>query len=91
MCIEPSSYYVIRFIVCLGRAGMEEGADGSRWIFEEQETQIENDRLAIARLNTKLEHLSANRFDLDFIRIWPGFVLNSTRFLGKKKSKKIKQ
>lgn len=38
---------------------MNEGADGSRWIFEEQETQIENDRLAIARLNTKIERLSA--------------------------------
>lgn len=41
------------------REGMNEGADGSRWIFEEQETQIENDRLAIARLNTKIERLSA--------------------------------
>ena len=38
---------------------MNEGTDSSRWIFEEQETQIENDRLAIARLNTQIERLSA--------------------------------
>ena len=38
---------------------MSEGADGSREIFEMQETQIENDRLAIARLNTQIECLSA--------------------------------
>ena len=53
--------YIVRGIIFCssGRAGMNEGTDGSRWIFEEQETQIENDRLAIARLNTQIERLSA--------------------------------
>lgn len=54
---------------------MNEGADGSRWIFEEQETQIENDRLAIARLNTKIERLSAKMLVLFKLKMNKYFML----------------
>jgi len=59
---------------------MNEGADGSRWIFEEQETQIENDRLAIARLNTQIERLSAKMLVLRLIEVLiPNYRFKGTR------------
>jgi len=59
---------------------MNEGADGSRWIFEEQETQIENDRLAIARLNTQIERLSAKMLVLCLIEVLiPNYRFKGTR------------